>query len=39
MWLSLAKGDLFDLKTQMTPAEILDAERMANEWNSHHRTP
>jgi uncharacterized protein len=39
MWLSLGNGDLSYLKTQMTPVEILDAERMADEWRSRHRAP
>ena len=26
-------------KDHMTPSEILDAERMANEWKSRHSTP
>ncbi len=38
MWLSLANGDLSYAKSQMTPAEILEAERMAYEWKSRHQT-
>ena len=39
MWLSLANGDVSYAKDHMTPAEILDAERMANDWKSRHPTP
>jgi uncharacterized protein len=38
MWFSLANTEtnLSDAKAQMTPAQILEAERMAKEWRSHH---
>jgi hypothetical protein len=39
MWFSLAnfEKNLFYAKAQMTPAQVLEAERMASEWNNHHR--
>ncbi len=38
MWFSLANSEtnLSQAKAQMTPAQILEAERMAAEWKSHH---
>jgi uncharacterized protein len=39
MWLSLANGNVSYAKAHMTRAEILDAERMANEWKSRHSKP
>ena len=39
MWLSLANGDVSYAEDHMTPAEILDAERITNKWKSRHPTP
>ena len=38
MWFSLANSEmnLSQAKAQMTPAQIVEAERMATEWKSHH---
>lgn len=38
MWFSLANSgtNLSYARAQMTPAQILEAERMAKEWKSHH---
>jgi|GEM_PF-2375833 TPR repeat protein len=38
MWFRLAniEKNLSNAKTQMTPAQILEAERMATEWKIHH---
>jgi tetratricopeptide (TPR) repeat protein len=38
MWFSLANTEtnLSDAKAQMTPAQVLKAERMAAKWKSHH---
>jgi TPR repeat protein len=39
MLFSLANSEenIFDTKAQMTPAQVLEAERMASEWKNHHR--
>jgi TPR repeat protein len=39
MWFRLANTDanLSYAKDRMTPAQVLEAERMAAEWKSHHR--
>ncbi|MGC2674355.1 MAG: tetratricopeptide repeat protein [Candidatus Acidiferrum sp.] len=39
MWFSLtnSKSNLSYAKAQMTPAEVLDAERMGRKWKSQHR--
>ena len=39
MWISLANGDVSYAKDNMTPAQVLDAERMASEWKGRHLTP
>jgi TPR repeat protein len=39
MWISLANGDVSFAKDNMTPAQVLDAERMASEWKGRHLTP
>jgi TPR repeat protein len=38
MWFSLTnfKTNLSYAKAQMTPAQVLEAERMATEWKTHH---
>jgi uncharacterized protein len=38
MWFSLAKVEtnLSSAKAQMTPSQVLEAERMAAAWKSHH---
>jgi len=38
MWFSLAnvEANLASVKAQMTPAQVLEAERMAAEWKSRH---
>ena len=38
MWFSLADVEinLSSAKAQMTPAQVLEAERMAAEWKRHH---
>jgi uncharacterized protein len=38
MWFSLANAEtnLSSAKAQMTPTEVLEAERMAAEWKSSH---
>jgi uncharacterized protein len=38
MWFRLAnvETNLSYAKTQMTPTQVLEAERMATEWKSHH---
>jgi TPR repeat protein len=41
MWFSLANDEtaLADLRSQITIAQILEAERMAQEWKSRHSEP
>ena len=41
MWFRLANSEtnLSEAKSQMNPAQILDAERMATEWKSHNPEP
>jgi uncharacterized protein len=41
LWFSVANADrnLADVKSRMTPAQIADAERMANEWKNRHPQP
>jgi TPR repeat protein len=39
VWISLANGDVSYAKDNMTPAQVLDAERMASEWKGRHLMP
>ena len=39
LWISLANGDVSYARDNMTPAQILDAERIASEWKGRHLTP
>jgi hypothetical protein len=43
MWFSLTNFDpnpnLSDAKAQMNPAQVLKADRMAEEWKSNHPEP
>jgi hypothetical protein len=41
MWFSLANGEsaVADLRSKMTEAQILEAERMTQEWKSRHPEP
>ena len=38
MWFSLtsSEANISYAKAQMTPAQVLEAERMATKWKSHH---
>jgi TPR repeat protein len=41
MWFRLAnvETNISDAKSQMSPEQILEAERLAAEWKSHHPEP